>query len=168
MRRSYVKINSDGSADVQYHNWVGEGIQTLSLDGRIDRDVISVFTSGHCHSFALAMHKLTGWKMVAVCLPGEYIDVPTVDEAPSHVMVQHPSGKYVDIHGFRDPHTDYPSVRRMASVSRKDIMGFRGYYSPNIKIAMPYVHTVLSKIGWSRSENQMAVHITTASAMMEV
>lgn len=148
MLPNHVKIHPDGPADVEYFSYFGRGNQTIKGDGKIDYDVIGIFTSGHCHSFALEMHRVTGWTMVAVELLDESIYGP-VGEYPSHIMVQHPNGKYVDIHGFREPRIDYPMVRRMVPVTKEQIMKFKGYMRPNTKIAESYVKTVLRKIGWT-------------------
>jgi hypothetical protein len=41
------------------------GRRTTFLESyMLDDKAIKLFTNGHCHSFALAMHKLTGWALV--------------------------------------------------------------------------------------------------------
>jgi hypothetical protein len=45
---------------------------------------------GQCHAFAVALHKATDWPIVVFPNGG------------GHVVVEHPSGRYVDITGWVD------------------------------------------------------------------
>ena len=58
--------------------------------GKLDRKAKVVFTRGHCHSLALAVHKLTGWQIYGLADDeGDYI----------HIMVKTPKG-YLDVMGL--------------------------------------------------------------------
>ena len=74
-----------------------------------DRRVVYTFTRGQCHSFAFAMHELTGWPVYLLC--SDYVwndddDGPTNGAEPvgdpeswGHAVVMAPSGQFVDIEG---------------------------------------------------------------------
>ena len=46
-------------------------------DGVIDEDVVMAFTAGHCHAFALALHRALGWELVGALW--EWFEVDEVD-----------------------------------------------------------------------------------------
>jgi len=53
--------------------------------------IVNRFRSGDCFDFAIALHKETGWPIVAAF--GR-------EEVPFHVLNTHPSGHLVDASGF--------------------------------------------------------------------
>lgn len=131
---------SNGNTLVE--TWSGEW--ELPSDGSIDEDVASAFTTGHCHSFALALNDLTGWKMYASLRT--YGDTP---DSPGHVFVQHPSGRFVDVRGFMHKNSEGRSWLRgdLIPVSKDDIANFKAYFKARPKFAMPYAKTVLAQLG---------------------
>lgn len=83
----------------------------LPLD-RISEDTKFVFSTGHCHSLALALHKKTGWQLAAIVTQQsenprkqladmfkEPVDMAAVGRRWAHVGVLSPEGKFVDING---------------------------------------------------------------------
>lgn len=83
-KMSQYRRLENGNLEV-YTNW---GPAELKADGTIDHAAEMAFTRGHCHAFALAMHRETGWPMFGVG--------PT----PNHFLVYCPSlDTYIDIDG---------------------------------------------------------------------
>lgn len=66
--------------------------------------VISEFTAGACHHLALALHRITGWPIMAELPPEE----PDALDAAIHYWVVTPDGKAVDIQGVHA--TDWAST----------------------------------------------------------
>jgi hypothetical protein len=137
MQRHYParKLNN---GNVEVRTWWG--LWELPKDGEVDEDVIEAFTTGHCHSFALAMHEKTGWDMYACSYDPGY-------DTPAHVFIRHPKGKFVDITGF------IPKGSRwfrdgVVRVSKEDIYEFFDYLRPQPKLAAPFVKSVLKQIGY--------------------
>jgi hypothetical protein len=54
-------------------------------------EIVHRFRSGDCFDFAIALHKETGWPIVAAF--GR-------EAAPFHALNVHPSGRLVNAHGF--------------------------------------------------------------------
>jgi hypothetical protein len=69
--------------------------------GVLDEGARVTFTNGHCHSLALAIHRLTGW---AIC-GADYAtdDFEGYEHVPNHVFIQRPDGEYLDVTGVFDP-----------------------------------------------------------------
>lgn len=59
--------------------------------GVLDDRARRCFTMGQCHAFAIALNRATGWPILLF------------DGWGGHVVVQHPSGRVVDIEGFKEP-----------------------------------------------------------------
>lgn len=57
--------------------------------------VITEFTAGACHHLALALHRVTGWPIMAELPPEE----PDALDGAIHYWVVTPEGKAVDIQG---------------------------------------------------------------------
>jgi hypothetical protein len=58
----------------------------LPEDGKLSPQLRWVLTNGHCHSFALALHRLTNWPIVGRIRHGKV----------EHVFCQMPDGRLVD------------------------------------------------------------------------
>lgn len=67
---------------------------------RPDADDVAEWTCGECHCFAIALHDLTQWPILAV------VDSPYYDPGVCHFVVEHPSGALVDAAGVR-PRRDF-------------------------------------------------------------
>ena len=113
-----------------------------------EEEIKRVFIYGNCHSFALAVHKLTGWPLLGVFRPSDMRD-----GMPSHVIVEDPLGRYVDIEGFRYPQefeedwhaTSIKPVNPWhirAWIRRRNKTG-SGYRPTRVKDSMPFARKVL-------------------------
>lgn len=83
---------TDQTFDVPYWG----GTNSLPLDPS-DPKVTSTFSTGQCHSLAVALHRITGWTLVLLC---EDADEP---ESWHHAVVETPWGTFVDIDGEWSP-----------------------------------------------------------------
>lgn len=87
-------IEEVGSGNVWRVNcFFGHTLVQLDDNWETARDV---FSKGNCHSFALAVAKLTGWELCAKF----YREGNPI---PGHVFVKTPDGKYFDVEGLHDP-----------------------------------------------------------------
>ena len=117
----------------------------LNEDGVIDEDVIKTFVCGHCHSFALTLHKKTGWPIVGfIC--EETNDTPN---SPGHCAVYCPQlDDYIDVSGpgaferYRDDNGD-TEVKFFAV---EEIPQFDGYLPLRTEVAEPFAETVLHEL----------------------
>jgi hypothetical protein len=70
-----------------------------------DPEVQYTFSNGQCHSLALALHRLTGWPLRVLCR--RYGSEPSDDllaaRSGIHVVVEDPTGRFVDIDGPWNP-----------------------------------------------------------------
>ena len=107
--------------------------------GVIDITAQKVFTRGHCHSLALALHELTKWPIYGVDIS---------DGTPGHFVVKTPKGKFLDIEGLHTADTWHninknstrPSTIFKWSSGRRSI-----YFKPEVKKATPFAKAVLKK-----------------------
>lgn len=108
----------------------------IAGDGIIDEHVRHVFSFGQCHSFAVAVHKLTGWPLRAVDNQGD-------DGIPDHIMVETPNGRLFDITGF-EREGNYGDARPI-SIARLNKLTKRPkcYLPLDLDIAMPYAQSLL-------------------------
>lgn len=68
--------------------------------------IVDTFTTGQCHTFALAMHDLTGWPMLMLAEDADWS--PDTWGYWAHVVVRTPDGGYIDIKGRGDdPEEDW-------------------------------------------------------------
>lgn len=99
-----------------------------------------VFTNGHCHSLAFALHKLTGWDLIAA---------GTHEECePRHIAVQSPTGRIFDVNGFSDLfefEQKYGKVKRYKNLVylRRKLNPF--YRTAQTRTAMPYAKMLLEE-----------------------
>lgn len=90
-------------------------------DGVLDEDVVEVFTSGHCHAFALALHKAFGWEVVGALWEEHSASTPGILDPenwtegccpdfkgrssvrlPGHVLCRDERGRLFDVRGELD------------------------------------------------------------------
>lgn len=112
--------------------------EDIELHGVLDSDAELVFTRGHCHSMAGAIHELTGWSQWVVYCSGDV-----------HVMVETIDDLWLDAHGT---HTTQKLERMFGEVEfkemhgkvvRRDDMRF-----PRVAGAMPYAIQLLTREGY--------------------
>lgn len=91
-------------------------------DGVIDENVVEAFSCGHCHAFALALHRALGWELVGLLWENwEPDEDEWTEEAlsaaetyrfrangdcvlvPGHVAVRDEDGVLYDVTGPHDP-----------------------------------------------------------------
>ena len=109
-----------------------------NCDGIVDHDADRLFTHGHCHSLAFALHKLTNWPIYGVVYD-------FADNMPGHVLVLSPEG-WLDINGLLD--ISYFDDARRLNASHFKPWYLKpgdevGYFQPDIEMAMPYAKTLL-------------------------
>lgn len=113
--------------------------------GVIDRNAKLCFTRGHCHSFALAVHKLTGWPLYG--LQSAYLRA--AGDTPYHVVVKMPDGDFMDIGGgaalerWEQHYIDHIPFPYTA----KQVMNFckADYKLHEVEAAMPFAQEVLKR-----------------------
>ena len=129
------------NGNVQVETW--QGLWELPSDGSINDEVFEAFTTGHCHSLALALNKLTGWPIYGAGAPWD------TEDSPAHVFVKHPSGRFVDITGFMDANKEGSRwLKKIYNIHKvKDAYNLDAYFDPQPKFAMPYAKTVLANVG---------------------
>lgn len=142
-KANYVQVANDPI-------WLGPTNISIDADGRlIDDNARYAFTRGQCHAFALAVHKMTGWEMLGVNWPGE-----DYDNEPGHVLTVTPDGQFFDIWGLKAAEYQEMVHRRLRypldpkPVTEEEILNFQYYSRPNVKAAIPFAHTVLTKEGY--------------------
>lgn len=119
----------------EFDNW---GDRLTIKKNVIDEKAVQLYSNGHCHSLAIAIHRATGWPMVGFFKRGE--------SSPKHVAILLPDERILDIEGVRhedDIHcsfdTDY-----WKKVLIKDVKSrFNGTYrKPSLKLGN-YVKTAV-------------------------
>lgn len=109
-----------------------------------DKSAPYVFTTGHCHSFALAVNKLTGWPIYGVC------DKTNKVNDPGHCVNRNPkTGGYLDVKG-------YGAIRRWRKnwgpltihpLTAEQAKKLYSYVGPNVSAALPFAKKLLKQIG---------------------
>ena len=119
-----------------FKTWFSTKEIPVTLD---DREVKYIFTHGHCHSLALAIHSLTGWPLVFNHHSAESV---------GHVAVRKPDGKILDIvgewtdDGFESEY--YGQGTRLATPADVYRMVGRGaYLTPEPVNAIPFARLLL-------------------------
>lgn len=107
----------------------------LPDDGDLTPEARWVFTNGHCHSFALALRKLTGWKLVA-------------QEGPRGVVLH-----VLVARADRSPLVVVDAAKSLVLPQRgPNILGFhckfrgRGWLKPEVEKLMPFALRRLEEI----------------------
>jgi hypothetical protein len=107
--------------------------------GRLNHNASVVFTRGHCHSLALALHKLTGWPIFGVGYSWD-------SGEPAHCVVYCPElDDYVDIDG-PSVIKRFPGVKITGELTPLSIELFETYFRPDQELAVPFAKTVLNKL----------------------
>lgn len=122
------------------------------LDGEVRR----TFTQGQCHSFARALHELTGWQLGVMCYDRVDDVVPeviTFAEAEEddvsiysdgdHVIVITPAGTYVDIHGEWQAGEHFEDLAIVVMVDDNDVAEL-GWDEQDVRAAMPFAKALLA------------------------
>lgn len=126
----------DGSLSIE--TW--SGLWHLDKNGQIDYEAVRAFTTGHCHSFALAVNELTGWPIYASILNKEF----DAYDSPSHVFNKSPKG-FVDVEGFIG-NTHWIKQATVYKVTPEEIKKFVDYLKPRPNIALPYAKTMINDL----------------------
>lgn len=116
------------------------GYANSNTQGKIDKDADSLFTSGHCHSLAFALHRLTNWPIYGVEFDPEY--------GPGHTLILSPYG-WLDINGLT---IDCPGSERVELTEGDYEQWYMdktnlpyGYFRADVEMAMPYAKQLLFK-----------------------
>lgn len=121
-----------------------------------DKKVQRVFTRGQCHSFALALHKLTGWELAVLCYDdfvGDDVLIVGMDaeNAPyppadgDHVICIRPDGYFVDIYGAWLPGERWHSLRTAVVVPAEEVLNL-GWDAVLPEKAMPFAKALLPMV----------------------
>lgn len=124
----------------------GEGSSqaTVRIDdnglGVLDQGAHKAFTRGHCHSLALAINKLTGWKMIVI---GDSYN------SPQHFLIHCPPlNDYIDIDGpGAIERFKFYADSLTAEFDVKDIDKLEYYKKPDPEMAEPFALALLKKLG---------------------
>lgn len=122
--------------------------------GVLDGDAEHVFTSGHCHSFAEAIRRLTAAaEMVfAFDFPGEVREEVDVQ---GHVLVRI-AGRYLDARGWVDELTDAEDANRAFEREWDRVVAIgpqgwlaksSGWLTPRVDDALPFAAALLERLG---------------------
>jgi hypothetical protein len=128
---------------VQIRSQFGTHYLSLPVEGEpLSEEAQFAFIHGQCHAFAIALHMLTGWQIVA--------DDDFLGRAKGHILVRMPDGKgVVDAYEIEE---DNPLFQ---PITPKDIFNayrkkYRGWLKPNVRAALPFAKARLAEL---RSEN---------------
>jgi hypothetical protein len=123
------------------------GTKTLTIKqgkGVIDNAAKTVFTRGHCHSFAYALHELTGWTIAGVS--GDAY-------SPAHCVVWCAElDDFVDIGGPGAVEREFPPRRYgkpdiyYYDYEPEAVLNFYAYRDAEVEDAMPFAKTVLTSL----------------------
>jgi hypothetical protein len=116
-------------------------INTRSDPGLIEH----IFTRGHCHSFALAVHELTGWPIV-----GLFVDY---DSMAWHCVNRTPDGRLFDILGLgvEERWANAANIRELTTADIDRYMraywdGNVGYLPCNVEGAKQFAKEVIRRV----------------------
>jgi hypothetical protein len=100
---------------------------------KVNADWKATFTCGQCHSFAVAIHALTGWALYAI---GGYGD------SPDHIVVRDPERGFFDVKGF-GAEVGWRGIPRPISID--EIQHYHGYLPCEPLRALPFARTILKR-----------------------
>ncbi len=119
--------------------------------GVLDSDAEHVFTSGHCHSFAEALRRLTVAQLIfAFDLPAEGCE----DKVQGHVFVRI-DGRNLDACGWIDERLEGPDPDRAFAAQRDRVREIgpegwlansRGWLEPRVEDALPFAAALLERL----------------------
>lgn len=113
---------------------------TLILPDDISNEgVVHCFTRGQCHSFARALHKLTGWQLAVLCH-----HKGSVSRTGDHVVCITPDNKLADITGVWEQGTKWLSLNVLVKVKPSTVQKL-GWDQQDIRAAMPYARNFLKR-----------------------
>ena len=108
--------------------------------GVLDESAEYVFSAGHCHALALAIHERTGWPLLA--MSGRH----SLRANLQHMVVVMPDGKWLDVNGPQEPEERYYFQSMTAAEVAK--MGKIEYWkNPQTEIAREFVQPVFERYG---------------------
>lgn len=140
--------------------WIGKTTIEIDADGKVlNADALMAFTHGQCHSFALAVHKLTGWTLAAIAFDDSYFGREDIysgerDAEPAHILCLTPEGRLFDIHGLdaADNLSRAEKEYRVQPTDEVRIRSLETYLIPNLEAALPFARTLLEAHGYEYSE----------------
>lgn len=125
----------------------GRRTTTDLIEGVIDSDARNVFMRGQCHSFALAMHRETGWPIVG------FKDEEDYHDSPGHCAVFCPQlNEYVDVEGVGAKERRDESAARhgktikVIPIKPYKIGKLKDYLPIKAREARPFAKTVVKRI----------------------
>lgn len=118
--------------------------QVEIIPGVLDQKAKFVFSAGHCHSMALALHRHTGWPILA--LSGRYSIRPDLQ----HMVVVMPDGRWLDVKGPAQPEPElYLNMQPMQPAQILALEGLGDWNDPQEMIAAQFVRALLQEHGIS-------------------
>jgi hypothetical protein len=122
--------------------------------GVLDADAEHVFTSGHCHSFAEAIRRLSGAAELVFAFDLGGAD-REAGEAQGHVLVRI-AGRYLDARGWVDELIEAEDANRAFEREWDRVVAIgpegwlamsNGWLEPRVGDAMPYAAALLGRLG---------------------
>jgi deoxyribose-phosphate aldolase len=92
-----------------------------------ERELVDHYVRGHCHHFAIGLHRLTGWPL-AVLWDREPSSEEGADPLIKHVFCMTPDGLAIDVEGTRD-------LARLKAVY-KSVGGAEGHVEPVTELGL--------------------------------
>ena len=145
--------------------WLGEDSAKLASRPRtINEDAKQVFISGQCHSLAVALNRLTGWKLYGMYTDDDINEYGEKTDSPDHVIVRTPYG-FADIGGLGvDERYSRRTSRHfhLLPITEEEIESWEeprhstwGRYHPlQTEDAMPYAKLLLKRINKAVKEGR--------------
>lgn len=122
----------------------------LPSNGKLTPQLRWVLLNGHCHSFALAVHRLTNWPLVGKIAHGEI----------EHVFCQMPDGRLVDAEGAKCPEELFDlstDLRLQVLPSGFEFLAKDGWLKSVEDVLIPFARTRLEEV---RQENGEEFHVS--------
>ena len=145
------------SRTVEYfHGMFGKMTMEIDADGKVlDAAALKAFTQGQCHSFALAVHQLTGWTLAAIAFDTSEFGREDIysgerDAEPAHILCLTPDGQLFDIHGTgARRNLQRAPAHRVQPTDEARVRSLQTYLKPNLEAALPFARTLLEKEGYT-------------------
>jgi hypothetical protein len=126
------------------------------------KDVQHTFGYGHCHSFALAVIELTGWKLCGIDWYGED-DSRYTGEYPDHFVVETPEGRYMDINGVftkRGLNQFYNGTAEDLSYAQVKATRYGGYLRAEVENALPFARLAVAQYKRMPKEKRRSIRFS--------
>ena len=107
--------------------------------------VRTVFTQGQCHSFARALHRLTGWPLYVLGRPDPDKQRTSASELGDHVVCRHPDGRFVDIEGAWSPGEKWKGCSVEMPRSERTVQRLC-WDKQDVWAAMPFARKILEEV----------------------